>query len=365
MEAKVLFGKDKAGGYKHWCIQTQGDEMIISYGKVGGKITTKVEKVKGKNIGRANETSPEEQAELEAMSRYRKQLDKGYRENKEDLEELPLLPMLASDYLKVGHRIQWPCYTSVKLDGVRCIAVRGEETVRLISRGGKEYTLPHIQEALLTVMEVGEVWDGEVYLHGYELEDIVSATKKPNKLTPQLQFWLFDVVDSTRIFARRVISVNDASIRIAENDVEGVLDTLVYHFCKNEEDMKKQHKIAVSQGFEGVMLRNNKGLYESGKRSGDLQKYKEFMDSEFQILGVEEDKNGNAVFLLFDKIAQAEFHCTYGDFEQRKAFLTSPEKYIGKWLTVKYQKRYKDSRLPQFPTGVGFRDCNENGEPLL
>lgn len=364
METKTLFGKDKSGGYKVWSIHTNGPCLVISYGKEGGKITTKEELVKGKNIGRANETSPEEQAELEAMSRYRKQVDKGYRENKEDLEELPLLPMLAADYLKVGHRIQWPCYTSVKLDGVRCLAIREKSSVRLVSRGGKEYKLPHIQNNLLKVMEEGEVWDGEVYIHGYELEDIVSATKKPNELTPKLQFWVFDVVEDLP-FSKRLLKVNEIGFRLLADQNRGVLDTLLYSYCKNETEMKNKHKSAVEKGFEGIMLRNNTGLYESGKRSGDLQKYKEFMDAEFKILSVEEDKNGNAVFLLFDNTAKKEFHCTYGNFEQRKEFLESPEKYIGKWLTVKFQKRYKDSLLPQFPTGVGFRDCDEKGEPLV
>ena len=96
MEIKTLYGLDKKDSFKVWSIRTEGDELIIVHGKEGGKMQTKREIVKGKNIGRANETTPAEQAELEAMSRWRKQIDKGYRETKEELTELPLLPTLVS-----------------------------------------------------------------------------------------------------------------------------------------------------------------------------------------------------------------------------------------------------------------------------
>ena len=121
---KTLYGLNKNGGYKIWKIWTDGSVLCIEHGSDGGKQQRKTETIEGKNIGRSNETTPEQQAELEAMSRYRKQIDKGYRENKDDLTELPLLPMLASDYLKQGHRIKYPCYGSPKLDGVRCLAIR-------------------------------------------------------------------------------------------------------------------------------------------------------------------------------------------------------------------------------------------------
>lgn len=106
METKLLYGLDKSGKYKVWSIWTNNNFLYIMHGQEGGKMQTKAERIEGKNIGRSNETSPEQQAELEAESRYKKQLDKGYRPTKEELTELPLLPMLAADYLKQGHRIK-------------------------------------------------------------------------------------------------------------------------------------------------------------------------------------------------------------------------------------------------------------------
>ena len=370
METKLLYGLDKSGKYKVWSIQSrtyvdpvtdQPQSVIeIFHGQEGGKIQKKVEFVnEGKNIGRANETTPAQQAELEAESRYKKQLDKGYRPTKEELTELPLLPMLAADYLKQGHRIKYPCYASAKLDGVRCLAIAGQDGVILKSRGGKEYSVAHIQKQLESIMIAGEVWDGELYIHGKYLEEIVSAVKKPNENTTSLNFIIFDIVCSSS-FEERLNGILVASVGI---DIPNI-HSIEYVEVENEHHMKEWHKKFVSDGYEGIMLRNNNGVYESGKRSADLQKYKEFFDEEFEIVAVGEDKNGNAVLCVFDTTAGETFTVCYGDFEQRKHQLENWKDYIGKWLTVKYQTRYKDSKLPQFPTGVCIRETDAQGNPL-
>lgn len=351
---KTLYGLNKNGGYKIWKIWTDGSVLCIEHGSEGGKQQRKTETVQGKNIGRSNETTPEQQAELEAMSRYRKQIDKGYREDKEDLKELDILPMLAADYLKQGHRIKYPCFGSPKLDGVRCLAIRHADRVELKSRGGKEYLVPHIQDQLLPIMKVGDVWDGELYIHGKYLEEIVSAVKKWNDNTPDIEFIIFDMVKNES-YENRLISMQ-ALHRYTLSCVEAPsIDVIEFCEIQDERHMKEKHKEYVSRGYEGIMLRNHGGVYESGKRSADLQKYKEFFDEEFQIVDVAKDRNGNGVLVVWDHVAGTHFDVCYGDFEERKRQLHNPEEYKGKALTVKYQTRYKDSRLPQFPCGVRIR----------
>lgn len=350
METKLLYGLDKSGKYKVWSIWTEGPELYIMHGKENGKMQAKCEVVEGKNIGRSNETTPEQQAELEAESRYKKQLDKGYRPTKEELTELPLLPMLAADYLKQGHRIKYPCYASAKLDGVRCLAIRHEDKVELKSRGGKDYSVPHVEKALDQIMEPGEIWDGELYIHGKYLEEIVSAVKKTNENTKDIVFIVFDLVTEEK-FEDRLAEMLVTQTLCCEE-----VRFLSYSKVRNEEQMKLQHRTWVSDGYEGIMLRNSGGVYESGKRSADLQKYKEFLDEEFEIVAVGKDKNDNAVLCVFDPTAGETFTVCYGDFEQRKHQLENWKDYVGKMLTVKYQTRYKDSRLPQFPVGIVIRD---------
>lgn len=360
---KVLYGKDKKDGYKVWMVSAKDSVITITHGKMDGKLQEKTEVISGKNIGKANETAPEQQAILEAESRYKKQLDKGYRPTLDELEDLPLMAMLAVDYHKKAHLLQFPCLASVKLDGNRCLAIRHKEHVELRTRGGKSMEIPHIQNALFEAMHEGEVLDGEIYKHGYFLEEIVSAIRTPtNPLHEELEFWAFDVVVEDVPFKERYELLHDmfSEARFSQNYLRLVIHDEIY----DEESMKQFHKWAVENKFEGIMCRNMNGVYESGKRSNDLHKYKEMIDGEFKIVGVEKDRNDNAVLVCLDDTSGLPFGVTFGDFAQRKHQLEHQEEYIGKWLTIKYQTRYKDSGLLQFPVGKAIRECDEHGNPL-
>lgn len=360
---KMLYGKDKKDGYKVWSIAVEGNKITISHGKMDGKQQTQEYSCSSRNLGKANETSPEQQAILEAESRYKKQLDKGYRPTLDELEDLPLMAMLAVDYHKKAHLLQFPCLASVKLDGNRCLAIRHKDHVELRTRGGKSMDIPHIQEVLLEAMHEGEVLDGEIYKHSYFLEEIVSAIRTPtNPLHEELEFWAFDVVVEDVPFKERYVLLRNmfSESRFSHTCLRLVTHDEIY----DEESMKRFHKLAVENKFEGIMCRNMNGVYESGKRSNHLHKYKEMIDGEFKIIGVEKDRNDNAVLVCLDDTSGLPFGVTFGDFTQRKHQLEYPKEYVGKWLTVAYQTRYKDSGLLQFPVGKAIRECDEHGNPL-
>lgn len=351
MNKITLYGLNKNAGLKVWSVWTESGCLFIEHGKLGGNLQTKIEQVVGKNIGRSNETSPSQQAEFEAKSRMNKQIDKGYRENPDELSDLQTLPMLASDYLKQGHRIKYPCWVSDKLDGVRCLAICSEEGVILKSRGGKLYDVKHIQDQLKLSMQVGEIWDGELYIHGKYLEEIVSAVKKPNVMTTDLWFVVFDVVNE-QPFNKRLRDI----VAVHGRTLNQQVDAITYTEVGSEEEMKAAHKNCVARGYEGIMLRNNSGVYESGKRSADLQKYKTFFDSEFKIVDIIPDKDGGAIFVVENTFAANQFNVVGGSHEQRKQWIAEKESLIGELITVKYQTTYKDTKIPQFPTFVTFRD---------
>ncbi|MGL5012767.1 MAG: hypothetical protein ACRC6V_00540, partial [Bacteroidales bacterium] len=194
---QTLYGKDSKGGIKEWAVTANGDEVHVTHGKLNGKLQTKVTVCKPKNVGRANETTASVQATLEAESKFRKQIDKLYRPTVEELDEVGnKLPMLAHDYTRVGHRINFPCDVSAKLDGVRCITEITTEKLTMTSRGGKPYNVPHqVYEELVELYNATgvSVLDGEVYKHGLPLQDIVSAVKKDNPNTSSLEYWVFDL----------------------------------------------------------------------------------------------------------------------------------------------------------------------------
>lgn len=389
---ETLFGLDKKGGFKVWSIAVENVNcdnaealVTIAHGKEGGVQTEKVESFIAGKQGR----TPYEQAISEAEGRVKKQIDKGYRKTKEELSEVPLLAMLAYDYNKVGHRIRYDCgvYVSDKLDGVRCMAKCTGEGITLESRTGQRYSIPHIEEELLVIMADGDVLDGEIYLHGEVLQDITSAVKRTDtqkevdnalrvalrstgqecdyanndllkaesihSLRPNLEFIVFDLPASPKLFDERMHDLENYATRFKSG---GKVKEIDYRKVDDELHMKELHRDAVSRGYEGVMLRNSFGKYESGKRSGDLQKYKTFVDSEFLILDVVPAKDNGSTFLVRNDLNGLTFNVTLGDMKQRKHQLDNKYNYIGKYLTVQYQSRYKETLLPQFPSGKVIRD---------
>jgi DNA ligase-1 len=396
---KRFYGKDKKGSYKIWsiCVLNEpygGASINIMHGSEGGVMTDKVDQIlKGKQ-GR----TPFEQAISEAEGRIKKQVDKGYRENKADLEELPLLAMLSGDYNKIPKRIKWEDGVHVpdKFDGVRCLvkcAMGGGITLE--SRTGQPYDVPHIVAELQKIMQPGDVLDAEIYLHGYVLQDINSAVKRTDtqkkidaaerkvvkaktledlfeaeaeltnahlihEIRPKLELHVFDV-PSGNPWYQRLYNLNQYAYQrfIAFGFVKLALNPCAF----SEEEMKVLHKDAVRRGFEGVMLRNKMGMYESGKRSADLQKYKEFVDEEFEILDILPAKDDGSVYVLKNNLNDLTFTCTMGDMPSRAKALAEKHLYIGKFLNVKFQSRYKGTLLPQFPTGEYIREGKMvNGE---
>lgn len=356
---RTLYGKDSKGGLKVWAVQAVGSQVLVSHGKLGGKMQLKVTECKGKNIGRANETTPEVQAQREAESKYKKQLDKLYRPTIDDVEKVGnKLPMLAHDYTKVGHRFNYPCHVSPKLDGVRCLATLGNGSVEFTSRGGKTYMVPnHLYSALMDYMpEEGElVLDGELYFHGMELNQIVSAVKnKDNPMHNEMQFHVFDV-PSDKPWSERYYDLID----IVENDYVKIVPCVV---AEDEDQAREWLQVYMGRGFEGLMLRAFDASYQFNHRSSGLMKWKEFQDTEARIESIDVDKLDEAVFncVLPNGVT---FKCKIrGDHSSRKYSLHKNTSE-GLWLNVRYQQ-LTEFGVPQFPVATAFRDCDKYGNPV-
>lgn len=362
-----LFGKDTKGGIKEWAVEVHGSEIHVTHGKMGGKMQLKVTKCEGKNIGRSNETTPEEQAKAEAVSKYKKQLDKNYRSSIEELESVGNnLPMLAHDYTRVGHRMHFPCHVSPKLDGVRCLARITPTTVTLTSRGGKEYPIPsQIANDLMELCNISNnetlVLDGELYIHEVSLQNIVSAVKSPdNPLHSQVGFHIFDI-PSDKSWVERfrdLIDIRSDIDYMGRTSLRVVGNVLV----KNEREARGYLQQFMNCGYEGLMLRDLEAPYKFNHRSVGLMKWKEFQDVEAKIISVREDKLGEGV-LTCELQNGVRVDCKLrGSHDYRKVEVQRT--LIGAWITIKFQQ-YTDDGVPQFPVGVCVRECDEMGYPIV
>lgn len=369
MIKKTLYGVDKTGGVKQWSVWTENSTVFVSHGKLDGKLQTKTTVCKSKNCGRSNETTPEQQALLEAQSKWNKQVDKYYRETIEEAEELITEGvMLAQDYSKKPHFLEQEFYVSPKLDGLRVKTtfVLGEPVWH--SRGGKTYPVPsQLVPELKALNEVGySVLDGEAYIHQVKLQKIQSCVKKTNELTPQVTYQIFDIPVLNKTWNTRLAMLNSLSTVIAQSRDKYKFVAVVDQMkCTkaNLDDMLSQY---LNLGFEGVVMRNFGGEYLfQNKRSNDLLKYKIMFDSECKTLSCVKDKNNQGKFTVEwtnpDTGVTVQFDLSMNGTQEENHYDILSNR-IGEYVNFKYQDLTEDG-VPTFARGLYFRECDTSGNP--
>ena len=100
LKLEKLYKIDSLGKLREWTMHIEGDSFYAVKGLVWKKLTQdKPTHATAKNVGRSNETSDEEQAELEAKARWDKKLKEGYALTPEDAESKKYYdPMLAQKF---------------------------------------------------------------------------------------------------------------------------------------------------------------------------------------------------------------------------------------------------------------------------
>lgn len=371
--SRTLYSTDSKGKIRQWSIGTYGDSYLVTFGVTDGKMQSKTTKCKAKNIGKANATTPEEQAILEAQAKWDFQINREDYHWDVTLANRQIRPMLALDYLKVPHRVNWDhAVAQPKLDGVRLTygrRYRDELGHEAMTRKGEIYLLDHLTDPTIKLLSIINsmcdnkclALDGEAYIHGMSLQNIMRLVKKyrPGE-TEAVQYYLFDLVIPGMQFHNRHELLRRALVTYGPNTC---FKLVPYQRIVDDEDMKQEHGIYTQDGYEGLMIRHLHSEYGIAKRSPDLFKYKHFLDDEALIKDVWEDNSGNAMFTVEQKNGMPCKVTPKRTHEERKLMLTEPDKYIGKWITCKFQA-YTDENIMQFPVGLDLRECNEFGEPI-
>ena len=103
-ETKVtLYSKTSSGAIQEWTIVQSGDNFYTIEGQYGGKMTTSKPTIcKPKNVGKISETTGEQQAISESISKIQLKLDKGYVYDMNDVhasaEIFHSVPSTANDH---------------------------------------------------------------------------------------------------------------------------------------------------------------------------------------------------------------------------------------------------------------------------
>ena len=364
---ETLYGIAKSGSVYEWRIYVAHNEddtgtIHISRGLIDGKKHTTQETIlTGKNLGKVNATTAVGQAIFNAESKRNKKLDSGYDytiEGSRDKFNNLLKPMLAQSYDKHKKKLVYPCYAQPKLDGIRCLARRQGDVVTLYSRKGKVLDLvPHINEALLEVLDDGQCADGELYTHGWDFQKIISAIKKTNENTPGIEYHIYDLPDMqdrSKPFVKRFNSDARSKILEASHCLVAVHTPIV----RSEQALMAYEDACHNEGYEGIMARNIQSEYLFGYRSKDLLKVKRFLDAEYKIVDFTHGTSIELECCIFicETPEGERFNVRpVGTHEERKVMYKNGASYVGKLLTVKYQELSNDN-VPRFPVGLHIRE---------
>lgn len=359
---KTLYKRSTTGKVLVWFMEIDGCRYRTTSGQQDGKkVTTEWTTAKAKNVGRSNETTPEEQAVLEVEAEYQKKLQKDYHLVLNDVDQvMRFKPMLATKWKDRVEKIDSSesLYIQPKLDGVRCIATK----TGLWTREGKPILgAPHIFEALQKYFSLdGDlILDGELYNHSLKdnFNQIVSAVKKQKPTQKDLllskeiiQYWIYDVPSIKKQFSQR-FEVLSKMFKDGPSSIQ-VLSTQKARI----DSVEPMAESFIQEGFEGAMVRLD-GNYEQ-KRSNNLIKYKEFQDEEFTIIDIQEgdgNRQGMAARVILDCGGGSQFGAgIIGDVALCRDLLINKHKHIGKQGTVIFQN-YTPDGIPRFPKFKGVR----------
>lgn len=350
-QAEILHGQDG-----HYYLMTSW------YSTLASGTTTELQRsvpvrIQGVNIGRSNETTPEQQARLQLASTMQGQLDQGYHEEGQEAT-IRILPMLAHGW--TPDKTSYPLYVQPKFDGCRAL-FDGKE---MWSRGGKPF-IPEVVRHLTCFYTEGLILDGELMLphEDYTFQQTMSAIKRHRPESEYLGYYVYDcfLPDAPAAdFEARFAMLRD----LVERHAPGSVQIAQTEQVDDRAELDRWHEYFTGQlGYEGSILRTPGGHYAVNARSGDLRKRKDFQDAEYEIINVGEGVGKFEGVIMFTcRTPQGKvFQCNYaGSLEDRRAMYQQREKYRSHLLTVRFQN-LTDDGIPRFPVGYSLRDPEVQG----
>jgi len=375
----VLYKRTKKGQIQQWQIVIEDNSFYTIEGIMGGAQTqSKPTFCYGKNIGKSNESEPDEQAYIEAIAKHDKKLKSKYYLNIKDIDDDSFFePALCEKYVEFFEKIDFKkgVALELKLNGSRCVITSSGA----FSRKGEEYfCLDHIKNVLKPIFDLypDAVIDGELFNPALKnrlnvITKLVSVNRKAKDVTPQniidsekyVQFHIYDGlnfngIDETTPFIKRKEALKEL--------IEG-LNYCYYHpyeIVFSDEDVRAALKKTKDNGDEGIVIKILDAPYKNG-RSKNFLKLKNWIDEEFEILGFMEGEGNWAgcVKMVVCKLNQTATNgkTTFesnirGTMEELTELWNNRHQHVGKKATVDFQE-YSEYNIPLIPyTQLPFRD---------
>lgn len=252
-------------------------------------------------------------------------------------------------------RWTWPMIATPKLDGIRTfVHPNGRDGGR--TRTAKSIPNTKLGGFIYKYREVLQGFDGEMVWGDHESPDYsfqrtVSEYMSQDGAFDGFQYHVYDKILAGVPYEER-ISMLEQQVKTVQEVHPELTNFLVYvqpEIVHNSEEMFEYEQKILGRNYEGIMLRNPKGLYKHG-RSTMLQQgliaVKRFKDAEAEIIGMEAlMRNHNEAVVNAQGLTERSSH---------KAFKVADD-MMGKLI----MRGLKNSDFPgvTFKVGTGFTDA--------
>jgi len=255
-------------------------------------------------------------------------------------------------------------FASRKLDGVRCITIVKQGSVKFYSRTGKEFTtLDLVQKAirkeLISLSGLDFVLDGEMCIideNGNEdFTSIIKVIRKKDYTILNPRYKIFDFLSLNDFLKKSSNEVFSSRYKVYSEikSPSGILSPVEQVYIDNAKTFSELSEQADELGWEGLIVR--KDVKYAGKRSKNMLKVKQFHEAEYEVqaitsgmirfiskeTGLEEEE------IMLSNVVIEHLGNNVGvgsgfTLEQRQKFYENPDLIIGKTITVKYFEESQD-----------------------
>jgi DNA ligase-1 len=296
-------------------------------------------------------------------------------------------PLLAPNETIDLDSLKYPLIATFKIDGIRMVVTDGQ----LLSRSLKPIMNKAIKNRFNFLVEYstehGILFDGELYTPSLNFPELSGQVRGyDNEIVDDLSFYCFDLLCNAGMLSYKLrLELAKTHIQNLNNYIKFVPIKIV----NNKKEIKNYFNKALSEGFEGLILRNPEGRYKFGKATINeniIFKMKPFQTFDAKIIGVEQatevrkgaekkinelgysvtskKKNDReliekaSAFIVKYKNKELKVTLAMTD-EEKKEIWKNYKNYIGK--TIEYKGMLigvKD--LPRHPVFIRFRPDKDN-----
>ena len=288
-------------------------------------------------------------------------------------------PLLAYNKTVSPEQINYPVLCSPKLDGFRNLMIDGKP----LSRSFKPVANRHVS-SILTAMNLPEL-DGELMLNSTTNFSSVQSAFTSFGGKPDFSYHVFDYFKNPNdpYEKRRA----DLAELLKKFDTSSIIKLVPQQLICSADKLVEFYEYCISLGYEGIIIRDPKGKYKSGRSTlnqGIMLKLKPEEDAEAEVIDFAElmtNENEPELDAFGKQVRNKQQDGMYGantlgalvcrmpdgttfkigsgfDMATRKQVWDNRLAYVGKLVTYKYQELTPYGK-PRFPVFKGFRSKDD------